>query len=71
MPTTNLVSRQFERKKLVLEHVYIQVLCNPQLASSASDIGFVLAVSLEEGLARTVCYGFMVNNSDNRILETE
>ena len=54
-----------------MEHVNIQVLCNPQLASSDSDIGFVLAVTLEEGLARTVCYGFMKNNSDNRIFETE
>jgi len=54
-----------------LEHVYIQVLCNPKLASSDNDIEFVLAVSLEEGLARTVCYGFMANNSDNRIIETE
>ena len=69
--TTNLVSRQFERKKLVLEHVYIEVLCNPQLASSASDIGFVLAVTLEEGLSRTLCYGFMENNWNNRIFETE
>ena len=46
-------------------------LCNPRLASSVSDIGFVLAISLEEGVARTVCYGFMENNSDNRIFETE
>ena len=54
-----------------MEHDKTQVLCNPCLASSASDIGFVLAVSLEEGLARTVCYGFMENNSNNRIVETE
>ena len=51
--------------------MYIQVLCNPCLASSASDIGFALAVGLEEDLARTVCYGFMKNNSNNRIFETE
>jgi len=42
-----------------------------QLASSVSDVGFVLAVSLEEGLSRTVCYGFMENNSNNRIFEIE
>ena len=45
--------------------------CNPQLASSDSDIGFVLAIGLEEGLSRTLCYGFMENNSNNRIFETE
>ena len=48
-----------------------QVLCNPHLASSASDIGFILAVGLEEGLSRTLCYGFMENNLDTRIFETE
>ena len=41
------------------------------LLSSDRDIGFVLAVSLEVGLARTLCYGFMENNSDNRIFVTE
>ena len=43
----------------------------PSLLSSDRDVGFVLAVGLEESLARTVCYGFMKNNSDNRIFETE
>ena len=42
-----------------------------QLASSVSDIGFVLAVSLEEGLFRTLYYGFMENILVNRIFETE
>jgi hypothetical protein len=46
-------------------------LCNPWLASSASDIGFVLAVSLEENLSRTLCYEFMEDNSDKRTFETE
>ena len=54
-----------------MEDVNIQVLCNPQFTSSDRDVGFVLAISLEEGLARTVCYGFMENNSNNRIFETE
>ena len=54
-----------------MEDVDIQVLCNPRLVSSDSDVGFVLAVSLEEGLARTLCYRFMKNNSDNRIFVTE
>jgi hypothetical protein len=42
-----------------------------QLASSVSDIGFVLAVTLEEGLSRTLCYEFMEDNSDKRTFETE
>ena len=54
-------------RKLVLEHVYIQVLCNPQLASSDSDVGVVLAVTLEEELPRTLCYQFMEDNSDKRM----
>ena len=54
-----------------MENVKIQDLFNPQFASSDRDIGFVLAVSIEEGLSRTLCYVFMENNSDNRIFVTE
>ncbi len=42
-----------------------------QFASSASDTGFVPPVSLEEGLARTLRYEFMEDNSDKRTFETE
>jgi GlcNAc-P-P-Und epimerase len=42
-----------------------------QFASSVSDTGFVAPVSLEEGLARTLGYEFMEDNSDKRTFETE
>jgi nucleoside-diphosphate-sugar epimerase len=42
-----------------------------QFASSVSDTGFVAPVSLEEGLARTLRYEFMEDNSDKRTFETE
>ena len=42
-----------------------------QFASSASDTGFVPPVSLGEGLARTLRYEFMEDNSDKRTFETE
>ena len=42
-----------------------------QFASSVSDTGFVPPVSLEEGLARTLSYEFMEDNSDKRTFETE
>ena len=42
-----------------------------QFASSVSDTGFVSPVSLEEGLARTLRYEFMEDNSDKRTFETE
>jgi hypothetical protein len=38
-----------------------------QFSSSVSDTGFVPPVSLEEGLARTLRYEFMEDNSDNRM----
>jgi nucleoside-diphosphate-sugar epimerase len=40
-------------------------------ASSVSETGFVPPVSLEEGLARTLRYEFMEDNSDKRTFETE
>jgi nucleoside-diphosphate-sugar epimerase len=42
-----------------------------QFASSVSATGFVPPVSLEEGLARTLRYEFMEDNSDKRTFETE
>jgi len=42
-----------------------------QFASSVSDTGFVPPVSLEEGLARTLRYEFLEDNSDMRTFETE
>ena len=42
-----------------------------QFASSVSDTGFVAPVSLKEGLARTLRYEFMEDNSDKRTFETE
>lgn len=42
-----------------------------QFASSVSDTGFVPPVSLEEGLARTLRYEFIEDNSDKRTFETE
>ena len=42
-----------------------------QFASSVSETGFVPPVSLEEGLARTLHYEFLEDNSDKRTFETE
>jgi nucleoside-diphosphate-sugar epimerase len=42
-----------------------------QFASSAAETGFVPPVSLEEGLARTLRYEFLEDNSDKRTFETE
>jgi len=42
-----------------------------QFASSVSETGFVAPVSLEEGLARTLRYEFLEENSDKRTFETE
>ena len=42
-----------------------------QFSSYVSDAGFVPPVSLEEGLARTLRYEFMEDNSDKRTFETE
>ena len=44
---------------------------NTQFASSARYTGFVAPVSLNEGLARTLHYEFLEDNSDKRIFETE
>ena len=42
-----------------------------QFASSVSETGFVPPVSLEEGLARTLRYEFLEDNSDKRTFDTE
>ena len=42
-----------------------------KFASSISETGFVPPVSLEEGLARTLRYEFLEDNSDKRTFETE
>jgi len=42
-----------------------------QFASSASETGFVPPISLEEGLARTLSYEFLEDNSDKQTFETE
>lgn len=42
-----------------------------QFASSVSETGFVPPVSLEDGLARTLRYEFMEDNSSERIFESE
>ena len=42
-----------------------------QFASSVSETGFVPPVSLEEGLARTLRYEFLEDNSGKRTFETE
>jgi nucleoside-diphosphate-sugar epimerase len=42
-----------------------------QFASSLGETGFVPPVSLEEGLARTLRYEFLEDNSDKRTFETE
>ena len=42
-----------------------------QFTSSASETGFIAPVTLEEGLARTLRYEFLEDNSDKRIFETE
>ncbi len=42
-----------------------------QFASSVSESGFVPPISLEEGLARTLRYEFLEDNSDKQTFETE
>ena len=42
-----------------------------QFASSVSETGFVPPVSLEEGLARTLRYEFLEDNSGKQTFETE
>jgi len=42
-----------------------------QFSSSVNETGFVAPVSIQEGLARTLRYEFLEDNSENRTFETE
>ena len=42
-----------------------------QFSSSVAESGFIPPIGLEEGLARTLCYEFLEDNSDKRTFETE
>ncbi len=42
-----------------------------QFSSSVSETGFVPPISLEEGLARTIRYEFLEDNSDKQTFDTE
>ena len=42
-----------------------------QFASSVSETSFVPPISLQEGLARTLRYEFLEDNSDKRTFDTE
>jgi len=46
-------------------------MCTTQFASSVSETSFVPPISLEEGLARTLRYEFLEDNSDKQTFETE
>jgi nucleoside-diphosphate-sugar epimerase len=46
-------------------------LCTTQFTSSVRDTGFVPPVSLEDGLARTLRYEFLEDNSERRTFDTE
>ena len=60
------------RKSLPISSIRVKkFMGTTQFASSVSDTGFVPPVSLEEGLARTLRYEFMEDNSDKRTFETE
>ena len=60
------------RKPLPISSIRIKkFMGTTQFASSISDAEFVPPVSIEEGLARTLRYEFIENNSDKRTFETE
>ena len=60
------------RKSLPVSSIRVKkFMGTTQFASSVSDTGFVPPVSLEEGLARTLRYEFIEDNSDKRTFETE
>ena len=60
------------RKPLPVSSIRIKkFMGTTQFASSISDTGFVPPVSLEEGLARTLRYEFIEDNSDKRTFKTE
>ena len=60
------------RKSLPVSSIRVKkFMGTTQFASSVSDTGFVPPVSLEEGLARTIRYEFMEDNSDKRTFDSE
>ena len=60
------------RKPLPLSSIRVKkFMGTTQFASSVSGTGFVPPISLKEGLARTLRYEFMEDNSDKRSFETE
>ena len=59
-------------KKLPISSIRVKkFMGTTQFASSVSMTGFVPPVSLEEGLARTLHYEFLEDNSNKRTFETE
>ena len=59
-------------KKLPVSSIRVKkFMGTTQFASSVSETGFVPPVSLEEGLARTLRYEFLEDNSDQQTFETE
>lgn len=59
-------------KKLPVSSIRVKkFMGTTQFASSVSETGFIPPVSLEEGLARTLRYEFLEDNSDKRTFETE
>lgn len=60
------------RKQLPVSSIRVKkFMGTTQFASSASATGFVPPVSLEEGLARTLRYEFLEDNSGHRTFDTE
>ena len=60
------------RKPLPVSSIRIKkFMSTTQFASSLSDTGFVPPVTLKEGLARTIRYEFIEDNSDKRTFKTE
>lgn len=60
------------RKALPVSSIRVKkFMATTQFASSVSETGFVPPVGLEEGLARTLSYEFLEDNSDKPTFETE
>ncbi len=60
------------RKSLPLSSIRVKkFMATTQFSSSINNTNFVAPFSLEEGLARTLRYEFMEDNSDKRTFETE
>lgn len=59
-------------KKLPVSSIRVKkFMGTTQFSSSVSETGFVPSVSLKEGLARTLSYEFLEDNSDKQTFETE